>query len=137
MKKIENKKLYEEIKKFVSYFFVGGMAAIVEWVTFAIFNIFFNYTISTIIAFVLATTANYFLGKMLTFKNYKHSKKDIVSVFVVSGIGLLLNVIFMYVIIDIIKFKYEMIAKIISTGLVFIWNYISRRMFVYKKELVK
>ena len=61
----------DEIKKFISYFFVGGMAAVVEWVSFYIFNKFLNYTISTIIAFILATTFNYFLGKILTFKNYK------------------------------------------------------------------
>jgi putative flippase GtrA len=112
------------------------MAAIVEWVSFAIFNLFANYTVSTIIAFILATTANYFLGKAFTFKNYQHKKKDIISVFVVSGIGLLLNILFMFVLIELIKLKYEIIAKIISTGLVFIWNYISRRLFVYKKELV-
>ena len=32
----------KEIKKFISYFFVGGMSAIVEWVSFAIFNLFLN-----------------------------------------------------------------------------------------------
>ena len=127
--------MVKELKKFISYFFVGGMAAIVEWVTFAVSNIFLNYTISTIIAFVLATSANYILGKMLTFKNYKQSKKDVVGVFIVSGIGLVLNLIFMYILIDVIGLKYEMIAKIISTGLVFIWNYISRRIFVYKEEV--
>ena len=125
----------KEIKKFISYFFVGGMAAIVEWVTFAIFNSFTNYLISTIIAFIVATTANYFLGKVMTFKNYKKTKKDIIAVFIVSGIGLLLNILFMHIFIDLLKIKYEMLAKIASTGLVFIWNYISRRLFIYKKEI--
>ena len=40
---------------------------------------------ATIIAFILATTFNYFLGKKMTFKNYKQTKKDIIGVFVVSG----------------------------------------------------
>lgn len=124
----------KELKSFISYFCVGGMAAIVEWVTFYLFNLFTNYIVSTIIAFILATTANYILGKMMTFKNYEHKRKDIISVFVVSGIGLLLNVLFMHILIEIIKMSKELIAKIISTGLVFIWNYISRRMFVYKNE---
>ena len=118
-----------ELKKFISYFFVGGMAAIVEWVTFGISNLFLNYTISTIIAFVLATFANYVLGKMLTFKNYKQSKKDVVAVFIVSGIGLLFNILFMYILIDVIGLKHEMIAKIISTGLVFIWKKLNNFFF--------
>lgn len=124
----------EQIKKFISYFFVGGMAAIVEWITFAIANVFLNYMIATIIAFVIATTANYILGKILTFKNYKKSKKDVILVFIVSGVGLLLNMLFMYILINLIHFPIEFIAKVISTGLVFLWNYISRILFIYKEK---
>ena len=125
----------KELKKFISYFFVGGMAAIVEWVTFYISNLFLNYTISTIIAFVLATTANYFLGKVMTFKNYKQEKKDVILVFVVSGIGLLFNVLLMRLFIEVLHFKINILAKVLSTGIVFIWNYVSRRLFIYKKEV--
>ena len=40
------------IKQFISYFFVGGVAAIVEWVMFFIFaNVLqINYFVSTVIA---------------------------------------------------------------------------------------
>ena len=124
----------EQIKKFISYFFVGGMAAIVEWITFAIANVFLNYMISTVIAFILATTANYILGRVLTFKNYKKKKNDVLLVFIVSGVGLLLNMLFMYILISILHFPIEFIAKVISTGLVFLWNYISRILFIYKEK---
>ena len=42
------------IKQFISYFFVGGVAAIVEWVMFFIFaNVLqINYFVSTVIAFI-------------------------------------------------------------------------------------
>ena len=122
----------DELKKFISYFFVGGMAAIVEWITFYLSNLFINYTISTIIAFVLATTFNYFAGKAMTFKNYKQEKKDIISVFIVSGIGLLFNVLLMRLFIEVLHFKINIIAKVLATGIVFMWNYISRRLFIYK-----
>ena len=122
----------DELKKFISYFFVGGFCAIVEWVTFYISNIFFNYVISTIIAFIIATTVNYFLGVKYTFKD-KNNKKDFIKVFIVSGIGLLFNIIFMYIFVEIIKISLNIISKILSTGLVFIWNYISRRLFIYNK----
>lgn len=125
-----------ELKKFISYFFVGGVSAIVEWTFFAIFNILLNYVLSTIIAFMFSTTFNYFLGKYFTFKDYKQSKKDIISVFIVSGMGLLFNVLFMYIFIDVIHLPYEIISKILSTGLVFIWNYISRRLFIYNNKKI-
>ena len=129
------KKIKKEAKKFISYFIVGGLSAIVEWVGFAIFNRFMPYLVATILAFCFSTTFNYFLGKKMTFKNYDKNKTDVIWVFVVSAIGLVLNMIFMYLIIDIFKFKYEFIAKVIATGLVFIWNYVSRRIFIYKKEI--
>ena len=134
---LRGKFMYKELKKFISYFFVGGAAAIIEWISFYVVNIFFNYTVATIVAFLLATTFNYFLGKIMTFKDYKQSKKDFIGVFVVSGIGLLLNLFFMFIFVDIIKIQYEIIDKILSTGFVFMWNYISRRVFIYKKEITE
>ena len=127
----------EEFRKFISYFCVGGMAAIVEWISFYISNIYLNYVISTTIAFFIATTANYFLGKLLTFRDYKKSKKDVILVFLVSGIGLLFNILLMYLFIEVIKMKIALLAKIICTGIVFMWNYISRRLFVYKEKMNK
>ena len=129
------KKIKKEAKKFISYFIVGGLSAIVECIGFAIFNRFMPYLVATILSFCFSTTFNYFLGKKMTFKNFDKNKTDVIWVFVVSAIGLVLNIIFMYLIIDIFKFKYEFIAKVISTGLVFIWNYVSRRLFIYKKEI--
>ena len=59
------------IKQFISYFFVGGVAAIVEWVMFFIFaNVLqINYFVSTVIAFIFSTTANWILGRITTFKD--------------------------------------------------------------------
>ena len=125
----------KEAKKFISYFVVGGLSAVVEWICFAIFNRFMVYLLATIAAFCFSTTFNYYLGKHMTFKNYEKKKSDLMNVFIVSAIGLGLNILFMYLIIDVFNFKYEFIAKVISTGLVFMWNYISRRLFIYKKEL--
>lgn len=124
----------KEIKKFLSYVIVGGSAAIVEWVTFFLFNLILNYNWSTIISFILATTFNYFMGILLTFKDAEHKKSDFIAVFIVSGIGLVLNILFMNLFIKVIHLDIEMLAKILSTGLVFIWNYISRRIFIYKEK---
>lgn len=126
----------KELKSFISYFFVGGSAALIEWISFFVVNLFFNYVISTIISFVLATYFNFFIGKKLTFKNFKNKKSDVVGVFIVSGIGLLFNILLMRLLVN--KFKIlPFISKVISTGVVFLWNYVSRRLLIYNNKRVE
>ncbi len=129
------------IKQFISYFFVGGVAAIVEWVMFFIFaNVLqINYFISTVIAFVFSTTANWILGRITTFKDnntYKDKKaKEAFLVFVVSAIGLLFNLILMYLFVTVMGFGSPLgktLSKIAATGIVFIWNFLIRKLVIYK-----
>ena len=128
------------IKQFISYFFVGGVAAIVEWVMFFIFaNVLqINYFVSTVIAFIFSTTANWILGRITTFKDnntYKDKKaKEAFLVFVVSAIGLLFNLILMYLV-TVMGFDSSLgktLSKIAATGIVFIWNFLIRKLVIYK-----
>lgn len=129
------------IKQFISYFFVGGVAAIVEWVMFFIFaNVLqINYFVSTVIAFIFSTTANWILGRITTFKDnntYKDKKaKEAFLVFVVSAIGLLFNLILMYLFVTVMEFDSSLgktLSKIAATGIVFIWNFLIRKLVIYK-----
>mgnify|MGYP001313438944 FL=1 len=129
------------IKQFISYFFVGGVAAIVEWVMFFIFaNVLqINYFVSTVIAFIFSTTANWILGRITTFKDnntYKDKKaKEAFLVFVVSAIGLLFNLILMYLFVTVMGFDSSLgktLSKIAATGIVFIWNFLLRKLVIYK-----
>ena len=129
------------IKQFISYFFVGGVAAIVEWVMFFIFaNVLqINYFVSTVIAFIFSTTANWIVGRITTFKDnntYKDKKaKEAFLVFVVSAIGLLFNLILMYLFVTVMGFDSSLgktLSKIAATGIVFIWNFLIRKLVIYK-----
>ncbi len=131
----------ENIKQFLSYFGVGGAAAIVEWVTFFVMDrIGLPYLISTIIAFIVATFANWYLGRVFTFKNsaYKDQKtKEIFLVFLVSAIGLGFNLLLMYLFVDVIGMNtnlLKVVAKIAATGIVFVWNFLSRKLWIYRTE---
>lgn len=136
-------KLFENpiIKQFISYFFVGGIAAVVEWVLFAIFaNVMgINYIFATCLAFVFSTAANWILGRIWTFKDnkkYENKKtKELFLVFAVSAIGLLFNMVLMYLFVTILSFDtpiLKTISKIISTGIVFFWNFFIRKLVIYK-----
>lgn len=129
------------IKQFISYFFVGGVAAIVEWVMFFIFaNVLqINYFVSTVIAFIFSTTANWILGRITTFKDnntYKDKKaKEAFLVLIVSAIGLLFNLILMYLFVTVMGFDSSLgktLSKIAATGIVFIWNFLIRKLVIYK-----
>lgn len=129
------------IKQFISYFFVGGVAAIVEWVMFFIFaNVLqINYFVSTVIAFIFSTTANWILGRITTFKDnntYKDKKaKEAFLVFIVSAIGLLFNLILMCLFVTVMGFDSSLgktLSKIAATGIVFIWNFLIRKLVIYK-----
>ena len=129
------------IKQFISYFFVGGVAAIVEWVMFFIFaNVLqINYFVSTVIAFIFSSTANWILGRITTFKDnntYKDKKaKEAFLVFIVSAIGLLFNLILMYLFVTVMGFDSSLgktLSKIAATGIVFIWNFLIRKLVIYK-----
>ena len=129
------------IKQCISYFFVGGVAAVVEWIMFFLFaNVLqIHYFVSTVLAFIFSTSANWILGRITTFKDnvsYKDKKaKEAVLVFAVSAIGLLFNLVLMYLFVTVMGFDSpagNTLSKIAATGIVFIWNFLIRKLVIYK-----
>ena len=130
----------KNIRQFLSYFGVGGVSALVEWAVFSLLEYLFDmpYLLATILAFIFSTTTNWFLGRTFTFREsaYKEKRgKEIFLVFLVSAIGLGFNLLLMYLFVDVIGMNTNLlktIAKILSTGIVFIWNFLSRKLWIYK-----
>lgn len=138
VRKLVNK---DNLKQFLSYFMVGGLSAIVEWVSFYLLGKLFGMTYlpATALAFVFSTTTNWFLGRTFTFRNAdlgKKKGKEIALVFGVSAIGLLGNLVLMYLFVTVLGMQSELLktlAKILATGIVFIWNYLARKLWIYKE----
>ena len=137
------KKMSEiNIKQFLSYFVVGGIAALTEWICFFLLESFTTmpYLTATVIAFLVSTTVNWYLGRTFTFKNSRHNEnqlREIFLVFLVSAVGLGFNLVLMFIFVtglDMNTTELKTMAKIISTGMVFAWNYLSRKIFIYKPE---
>ena len=129
------------VKQFLSYFGVGGVSAIVEWVVFSLLEFLLDlpYLLATVLAFLVSTTVNWILGRTFTFKDsaYKEKKgKEALLVFLVSAIGLLFNLLLMYLFVDVFGMNTNLLktlAKILATGIVFIWNFLSRKYWIYKQ----
>jgi len=129
------------VRQFVSYFFVGGVAAMVEWVLFTLFANVLNihYIFATCLAFIFSTSANWILGRLWAFrdnKSYENKRvKEIFLVFTVSTVGLLFNMGLMFLFVTVLGLDsavLKTVSKIAATGIVFFWNFLVRRYLIYK-----
>ncbi len=123
------------LKDFLLYLVVGGIATVTEWVLFFVMDIcHIHYGIATAIAYIISTFVNWLVGRLLVFKdNHSSFLKEILSIYVASIVGLLLNLIIMWLAIDIININ-EMISKILATAIVFFYNFFVRKLLIYKKR---
>jgi len=128
------------IKQFIVYFGIGGIAALVEWSVFFLVNdekiLNQNRYVATFIAFIVATFVNWIVGKKSLFSDKNKIKKgnwDIIPVFFVSAVGLLMNLFIMWLLTEVLSFgSHEQLSKIFATGIVFFWNFLARKLWVYK-----
>lgn len=129
-----DKKLIKQIFKFI---IVGGIATLIDWIIYYIFYNIFNFSplIANIISFAISVTYNYIASVKWVFNvNKDKSKKQLFLEFMIfSVIGLILTEIIIYFGTDIIKMN-AMIIKIIATGIVMIFNFITRKIFLEKNE---
>jgi putative flippase GtrA len=124
--------------KIVRYFFVGAIAAVIDIGLFTIFASYlkFPWAIVSIISFIIATLANYFLSIRFVFKSGSRYKKynEILGVFMVSLLALLLNQVFLYFFIE--KMNLHMIlSKCLATSMIFFWNYFGRKRLIFDTKL--
>ena len=132
-----------EFIKVILYLFVGGTAALVEW---GLFYLFFYYLlvglrlsvdtltmVATALAFGLSTLYHYFLGNILVFDSgSKYDKsKELSLVFLVSIMGLVFNLILMYIFVGVLAWQ-PMFAKVLTSCIVVVWNYLSRKKWIFK-----
>jgi putative flippase GtrA len=120
--------------RIVKYFFVGGIAAIMD------IGLFYlgagvarwNYLIVGIISFTLATLVNYFISVQVVFQSGLRFSRtyELLLVFLVSCVGLLVNQAILYICISRLLIGL-LPAKLLATVGVFVWNYQLRSRFVF------
>ena len=118
------------------YLIVGGLATIVEWAGFWLFSekLSIEYLLATALAFAISTFANWLFGRLLVFRGkQQHSLlREILSVYLASIVGLLLNLLIMFLLVQLLGVE-KMIAKMAATVLVFTYNYLVRKLIIYRK----
>lgn len=119
------------------YTWVGGLAFLVDygslWALTELAGL--NYLWSAAIAFVLGLVVNYVLSTLWVFDSSRMENHWAeFAVFAIIGVvGLGLNELIMYVGSEVLHLHY-MLSKLISTGIVFFWNFFARKFILFSKS---
>lgn len=134
MKELINKLLFEKTKdarlQFLRYVFVGGIAAVTNigllYICTDLLKVY--YLISNVIGFMGGLSVNYLLSKKLVFAAEEQINKTLeFTIYAAIGVvGLGLDTLLMWIFTSKMGIYY-LISKIISTALVFIWNFGARK----------
>jgi putative flippase GtrA len=123
------------VDKFVKYSLVGILGTIIDFslLIFQIEILKINLYIATIISFILAATSNHFWNRKFTFNSINPNiKKEYLKFILVSIIGIIINLIFIFIFFDILEIHY-IFAKIIATIIVLAWNFLLNYHWTFKR----
>lgn len=116
------------------YMWVGGIAFIIDYTSLYFLTDYFyiNYLISAAFAFLLGLITNYLLSTIWVFNSSRLNNKF--TEFLIFGtigiIGLCINEIIIYICCVFFNLHY-MISKLLSTALVFFWNFFGRKYILF------
>ena len=140
------KKLLEQIIKFG---IVGVICFIIDFAITTIPTYFFGQNtvyISAVFGFVISCIVNYLLSIKYVFTE---KRKEFIVFVILSAVGLVINELIIYLCQDVlyanVAFLNELIpdslivpiSKIIATGVVMVYNFISRKIFLEGKKTKK
>lgn len=133
----------KEIRQFLSYLVVGGTSTAVEWGLFFLFVYLFKWdqNLSFITAYVFSTFINLVFGRNYTFKNAvqqqagdrKALARESSLVYLVAAVSCGLNVLFLNIFTGLFHMD-SMLAKVVTTGIVFFFNYLARKLGIYREN---
>lgn len=122
--------------KVVRYFFVGGCAATVDFVLFALLTraVGVPWFWAGVVGFTVATLVNYVLSVKHVFTSGVRFSRagEIALVFAVSAIGLAVNQAVLWVLIEGADWN-SLLAKVVATGSVFFWNFGLRHSYIFRE----
>lgn len=128
--------------EFMRFCIVGGLAFLVDFGILVLCNNIlpelngYRLYVATAVGFIAGLTFNYTLSIHFVFNSARESKVGrSVSAFLifalVGTVGFALTELGMYVGTDLLSINY-MLVKIVVTGVVLMWNYLGRKIFIFK-----
>ena len=107
----------------------------VDFGTLYILTEYFNidYLVSAGIAFIFGLIINYFLSVKWVFNNRAMENRlvEFLLFTLIGLVGLGLNELFLWILTDILLIYY-LLSKIITTIIVYLWNFFARKLLLFK-----
>ena len=135
--------------QFFRYLFVGGFAFVVDFGVMTLLKECFGLdpVVSATISFILGLAVNYILSTFWIFRNSKIKNKiaEFAGFAMIGVIGLGINDLIISFFQNFLGYhmvfggllpadKYYMLGKIVSTVVVFIWNFFARKILLFSKS---
>lgn len=135
-------RLRRELKSFI---LIGVIATLIDFTLYSIFQEFMIFSIAKTCSFLCGTTFTYLLNKFITFKQSKHSNKEVFKFATLYGASLLANVSVNSFMIHILKTYFShytflthpvviVIAFVSATGVSTVINFTGQKLWVFKRK---
>lgn len=122
-----------EIFKIIKYGIVGVMGTAIHYMTLVLLvEIYaFDSKVASAIGFIITVAASYVLNRFWTFKSGRDARQFF-KYAIVSTNGFILNLLIMFLGVDVIKLNYK-IAQLFVIGVLPFVNYVFNRLWVFRK----
>ena len=123
----------ELIKQIIKFGIVGVIATIIDWGIYYICYHYFgiDYKLANVLGFSVSVVFNYLISVRYVFNvdKEKDPKRNFILFIIFSVIGMLLNELILIICVSKLHL-HEMLGKVIATGLVMVYNFITRKKFL-------
>lgn len=129
------KNILKKYKEIILYLFFGGLTTLINILSYTMLTklLSVNWQVSNIIAWVLSVLFAYVTNRKFVFESENTDiLKETVSFFFFRIVSLGLDMLFMFLLIDVLSSP-DIVAKIITQVLVIVLNYLFSKVFVFKK----
>jgi putative flippase GtrA len=133
-----------KIFEFFRYTLVGGVAFVIDFSVLYISKTFlfyrlgtFGILLATAMGFISGLVVNYTLSISFVFKKIdekakQHKIRSFILFTVIGIVGLVITELSMYAGIRLFGEKWYLAVKTIIAGIVLLWNYIARKVLIFK-----
>ncbi len=125
---------FEKYRELILYVFFGGLTTLVDWVSYGLMRdlLHMPYMTAAFLSQMFSILFAYVTNRRFVFESRVHGAKavaaEMAKFFGARGASLLLNMLVMYVGVDILNIN-DKVIKVIASVLVIIANYIFSRTF--------
>lgn len=123
------------IAEFIKFVLVGFINLTIDFSLYLILTRLagIDYLWANVLSFTAATVNSFIFNKKWTFRNTsKNYQRQYLQFYLVSGVGLGLNQIMLFLLVDKIHI-YDLVAKASAVVVVTFWNYSANRVWTFKK----